>query len=142
MHGVHLELGASVVADFAPARALQTHRGMTRLISRSLVLVFLLGSGCTSGDDSGGDDVAGCEVLCDSSCNSSSFGLSCESGPLSYSESCDYRYGPSGQVVAVDCDGSLTFEQSGNSYDYSSSWNGTSCSFDVDVTGVGTCHAP
>ena len=110
-----------------------------------LIATFLLTvSGCPAGgDDMAGDDVAGdpCAPECSADCSGGSFTIPCESGPVSYSESCEYSYGPNGDVTRIDCDGTATYQNSGNSYDYTVVWSGASCSIEVDVEGHGTCEA-
>ena len=77
-------------------------------------------------------------VTCSAGCSSMSFGISGESGSVYYEETCTYSYVSYPNYVET-CNGTITFETSGNSYNYNVVYNWPACSITVTVEGVGTC---
>ena len=89
--------------------------------------------------------VTSCEVTCYmTNCNTAGWGISCESGLLTVSQRCIRQnfYYPGTSIVRcyiTRCSGTLTYADSGNTYDFDVEYDWCDCQVTVEVDGVGTC---
>jgi len=77
------------------------------------------------------------KVTCTAGCSSMSWGITDESGSKTISSSCIRVY--SGYTYVETCTGTLTYNDSGNSYDFETIYDWPNCKITVTVEGVGKC---
>jgi len=77
-------------------------------------------------------------VTCTAGCNQMSWGIADEVGTRTIEKQCSRTY--SGNSYADNCTGTVSYEGSGNSYEFSVEYDWVNCSIDVSVEGVGTCN--
>jgi hypothetical protein len=77
-------------------------------------------------------------VTCEAGCSSMSYGIKGEGGPRSSTMDCTRTYTASGKYVET-CTGSVTFENSGKTYNFSEIYDWPNCKMSITVTGVGSC---
>lgn len=105
---------------------------------RILFFCILLGALLVScGDDDIEND--GIEIECEADCYSMGWGIVGEAGTKYIHEECTRRYTSLSYVET--CTGTLTYSISGNSYDYTVTYDWPKCSISVKVEGVGECYA-
>lgn len=105
--------------------------------------MWLFAMGCSDGGSNDGDPdldgqrSSGSFVTCEAGCNSMSWGISDESGPREISRTCHRTY--IGSSYVENCSGTVTYLDSGNTYDFQLELNWVDCEISISVDGVGTC---
>ncbi len=98
-----------------------------------LALAVIIFYGC--GDDGTGPEVN--RISCTAGCSSMSWSIDGESGGTYTDETCNLNW--VGNNYIATCSGSITYTQSGNTYNFSVVYDWIDCDISVTVTGEGTC---
>jgi hypothetical protein len=78
-------------------------------------------------------------VTCQGTCHSYSYQIGDESGPVTMSFTTHYTYDSYGNVANVTSTGTLTFQNSGNTYQVDQVVNYGTCKYTVTVNGDVSC---
>ena len=77
------------------------------------------------------------KVTCSAGCSSMSWGVSDETGSQTMSSTCTRSY--VGHSYVETCTGTITYGDSGNSYEFDVVYDWPNCKITVEVKGVGKC---
>ena len=77
------------------------------------------------------------DIYCEASCSSMSWGIEGESGMRTMNSTCTRQY--VGYDYIETCTGTVTYQNSGKTYNYEAVYNWPDCSITVDVKGEGKC---
>jgi hypothetical protein len=77
-------------------------------------------------------------ITCEAGCSSMSWHVSGESGGTYYEASCNRTYNAYGNYSET-CTGTVTYDNSGDTYNFTATYNWIDCSISITVTGVGSC---
>ncbi len=78
-------------------------------------------------------------VTCQGDCHNYSFKIGDESGAVSMNLTTHYTYDALGSVSSASSSGTITFNNTGNSYQVSQTVNYTTCKYTVTVNGEASC---
>ena len=104
-------------------------------LSFSLLLGAILIISC------GDDNPAGpgkSKLTCEAGCSSMGWNIEGETGFRTYTQSCTRTYTATGDYVER-CTGTVTYDNSGKTYNFSATYDWPACKISVTVTGVGSC---
>ncbi|MFC2134106.1 hypothetical protein ACFLTH_05770 [Bacteroidota bacterium] len=101
----------------------------------SVLLLAVITVSCDKDDPTSSSAVT---LTCEAGCYSMDWNLVGESGTYTYSSNCSRTYNAFGDYTE-DCTGSISFEESGNSYNFTATFDWINCAIDVTVEGVGSC---
>jgi hypothetical protein len=99
-----------------------------------LIILLTIITSCTK-NPTGSD---GLKVICEGGCYSMSWDIEGETGSCSYNETCTYDYTTTGDYIQT-CTGTRTYSNSGNSYNYTVTYDWPDCKITVNVENVGSC---
>jgi len=78
-------------------------------------------------------------VTCEGDCHSYSFKIGKETGPVTMNITTNYTYDSFGNVSTAKGSGTITYENSGNTYQVEQSVNYKTCKYTVTVNGESSC---
>ncbi|TSA38756.1 MAG: hypothetical protein D4R64_02100 [Porphyromonadaceae bacterium] len=78
-------------------------------------------------------------LTCEGNCNNYSFRIGKESGSVTMNITSHYSYDSNGNVSSVSSSGTLTFQNSGNTYHVDQVVNYSTCKYTVTVNGEYSC---
>lgn len=78
-------------------------------------------------------------VTCTGTCHDYSFQIGKESGPVTMNITSHYNYDSFGSVASITSSGTLTFQDSGNTYQVDQVVNFATCKYTVTVNGEYSC---
>ena len=104
-------------------------------ISLSILLLAAIAISCDKDDPTSSRAVT---LNCEAGCSTMDWDLIGEGGAFSMTSSCTRTYNAFGNY-SEDCTGSITFDESGNTYNFTATYDWIDCSVEITVEGVGTC---
>ena len=105
------------------------------LIMKKIILAILLFIGmasCSKDDDK-------LSLTCQGDCNNFSYKIGNESGAVTANFTTNYTYGEFGTLASATSTGTLTFENSGNTYQIKILVDYKTCKYTVTVNNESTC---
>src|SRR4030042_4682140 len=100
------------------------------LLCSVIFLTFLILVSCDK------DDLASSRTItCEAGCSSMGWHVSGESGGTYYEATCNRTYNAYGNYSET-CTGSVTYDDSGNTYNFTATFDWINCSININVTGV------
>jgi hypothetical protein len=103
-------------------------------IAISMSILFTMQS-CKK-DSTGPSDTS--KITCSGGCSSMSWNIEGETGARTYTADCNRTYTAGGNYVET-CTGTVTYETSKKTYNFSATYDWPNCKITINVTNVGSC---
>jgi hypothetical protein len=97
------------------------------------IILFVLIYACSKDEDNKK------HLTCSGDCGNFTVQVSGESGATTTTSDCQLTYDNYGNLATRSCTGTRTYEKSGNTYKFSYTINYSTCKYNINVEGVGSC---